>query len=252
MILAGNNLNFSYSDTLVVSDFSIKLERGKIFMLSGPNGSGKSTIIKLICGLLKPDSGNITINGEDLNSFSDLERAKKIGVVAQTQLPILDFTVEELILTGRTGSLNRFFAPSVKDIAICNEVIELLELEKFRNRQVNQLSGGERSRVFLGKGLAQKTQFLLLDEPTSAMDIEYTFKTLELLKNLSKEIGILMVCHDLNLAWQYADKLYLLKNGRTCVSGEPKEILSSATLESIYNCHAEVVEDKGIIFRPSI
>ena len=96
MILAGNNLNFSYSDTLVVSDFSIKLERGKIFMLSGPNGSGKSTIIKLICGLLKPDSGNITINGEDLNSFSDLERAKKIGVVAQTQLPILDFTVEEV------------------------------------------------------------------------------------------------------------------------------------------------------------
>ena len=250
MILVADNLNFSYSNSPIVKDFSIKLECGNLIMLSGPNGSGKSTIIKLLCGLLRPNSGGVTLDGRDLNSFSDFERAKNISVVAQTQVPILNFTVNELILTGRTGSLNRFFSPSQKDLAICDEAIELLDLGKFRNRQVNQLSGGERSRVFLAKALAQQPQFLLLDEPTSAMDIEHTFKTLELLKKISNKIGILMVCHDLNLAWQYADKLYLLKDGTTQIAGESKEILTPATLEAIYNCHAEIIMDKGIIFRP--
>ena len=250
MILAADNLNFSYSNSPIVKDFSIKLECGNLIMLSGPNGSGKSKIIKLLCGLLKPNSGGVTLDGRDLNSFSDFERAKNISVVAQTQVPILNFTVNELILTGRTGSLNRFFSPSQKDLAICDEAIELLDLGNFRNRQVNQLSGGERSRVFLAKALAQQPQFLLLDEPTSAMDIEHTFKTLELLKKISNKIGILMVCHDLNLAWQYADKLYLLKDGTTQIAGKSKEILTPATLEAIYNCHAEIIIDKGIIFRP--
>ena len=117
MILAADNLNFSYSNSPIVKDFSIKLGCGNLIMLSGPNGSGKSTIIKLLCGLLKPNSGGVTLDGRDLNSFSDFERAKNISVVAQTQVPILNFTVNELILTGRTGSLNRFFSPSQKDLA---------------------------------------------------------------------------------------------------------------------------------------
>lgn len=249
MIFEAKNLEFKYEENSpLIKNFSLKIESGEFFMLSGPNGSGKSTILKLLSGFLTPANGEIRVNSDLLQKFSYAHRASMIAVVSQNQVPILDFTVAELIMTGRSGSLNRFVSPSKKDCEICQELIVKLELEKFKNRAVNQLSGGERARVFLAKALAQNPQILLLDEPTAALDLEYTFKVLDLLKALSKKIAIIMVCHDLNLAWKYADKLYILNHGETAFCGNPREILTPENIRQIYHCNSEIISDKGIIF----
>lgn len=253
MLLESKNLEFQYSaNSPIIKDFSLKIENGEFVMISGPNGSGKSTVLKLLSSFLKPDKGEVKLNSKLIQKYTYAERASQIAVVSQNPTPILNFTVFELIMSGRSGSLNRFAPPSQKDCDICNELMELFELTQFQNRIVNQLSGGEKARVFLAKALAQQPQLLLLDEPTSAFDLEYTFKTMEILKQLSRKIGVVMICHDLNLAWQYADRLILLKGGEIFAQGAPKEILTAETINQVYHCQAQILSSAGIVFSQKI
>ncbi len=248
MSLEARNLNFSYGTTPLIRDFSLSLERGEFVMLSGPNGSGKSTILKLLSAFYRSDNGEVLLDGENINKIPLAERAKKIAVVPQQNNVVLDFTVSELVMLGRSLYLSRFLPIDRESSEICQAVMDRLEISQFADRVVNKLSVGEQARVFLAKALVQKSDFLLLDEPTAALDIENAKKIMEILRKLSDKIGILMICHDLNMAWKYADKLYLLKNGETVACGEPKSILNSEVIGQVYNSKAEIIADKGIIF----
>lgn len=250
MALEAKNITFGYGKNSVLNDFSLKLEVSDFIMLLGANGSGKSTAVKLLGGYLRPQAGSILLDGKELNSYRSFERAKKIAAVAQIPPPMLDFTVEEMVVMGRLGSSPRFGFGCRKDDDIILEVMEQMQISHLAECRVGKLSGGERQRVMLAQALAGRPQYLLLDEPTSALDAEHVFSFMQILRKINGSIGILMVCHDLNLAWNYAKKAVILKDNKISCAGEAKSILTPENIKENFNCSAIVSEDNGIILKP--
>lgn len=249
MPLEAKNITFSYNRDTVLKNFSVTLTENDFIMLLGPNGSGKSTALKLLSGYLQPDSGTVLCDGKKLDGMSSFERASKIAVVSQISPPLLDFTVEEMIMMGRISHTPRLTPPSASDYDKIHEIMKSLEIFHLTNRLMHQLSGGERQRVWLAQALAQEPEYLLLDEPASALDPEHTLNLLNFLRTLQGKTGILMICHDLNSAWNFAEKVIILKNGTISSSGKTSTVLTSENIVSNFNCRAFIHPDEGIILR---
>lgn len=247
MPLEAENISFSYRNTNVLEKISVKIEKGDFIMLLGANGSGKSTAIKLLGGYLTPACGQIICNGVPLMKLKSFERARKIAVVSQIPPPILDFTVRELVMMGRLAHSCRLMPPSGEDIAAVNDAMKKLEVMQFAEKSVKQLSGGERQRVLLAQALAQEPEYLLLDEPTSALDPAHAIALMNILAEINDSVGIFMVCHDLNLAWNYAKKVIILNGGRIVLSGETEKILTAENIAENFKCSAFIQPDKGVI-----
>lgn len=239
--LKAENISFSYSGKKVIDGCSIAFETGKLTFITGPNGSGKTTLLNLLGGLLKPESGSVTVNGTDLKKFTHIRRACHIGVLPQEKAPALDFSVAERIMMGRFARLPRLFAPGKADHDEVEKVMKLLDITEFAPKCCNRLSGGEYQKVLIASLLVRQTPVMLLDEPTSALDPAAAFRIMKILKELKKECAIGVVSHDLALGAAFADELVLVKNGRIFDSGKPEDVLDGKNIAELYNCPPEMI-----------
>jgi iron complex transport system ATP-binding protein len=235
--LAADRLNFSYAPGApVLADVSTVLETGAVAGIIGPNGAGKSTLLQLLCGLLTPESGLVTLDGRPLDAYTARERAKIIAYMPQSVQPTFSLSVREVVALGRYPHLGPFGALGAPDHAIVRDCLAQTETEAFADRDFLSLSGGERQRVVLASVLAQEPRLLLLDEPTSALDLTHESAFFVQLRELAaRELGIVVVTHDINMAAQFCDQLLLLGQDHSLVKqGTPTEVLTAEHLSAAY------------------
>ncbi|MCG4586285.1 ABC transporter ATP-binding protein, partial [Anaerosalibacter bizertensis] len=191
------NLNFAYRKQLVLKDISFFIEKGQFISIIGPNGSGKSTLLKNLSNLYNPESGFIKVYGKDIKKYRTKELAKNISLVPQDTTISYDFTVFDIVMMGRFPYLDRFKKENEKDFKIVAEALKKTNTFHLRNRNINEISGGERQRVIIARALAQESEIIFLDEPTSHLDINHQIDLLNLLKQLNEEKGttIILVIH---------------------------------------------------------
>ncbi|TMN22656.1 adenosylcobinamide amidohydrolase [Lentibacillus cibarius] len=231
------NLAGGYMNPPTIQGVNIKIEKGEFFVLLGPNGSGKTTLFKLITGQLPIQGGNVFLEGKNINSFSKLERAKKLAVLTQEIQVSFDYTVEEIVSLGRYPHQKGIIKIlSQNDQTIIDEVMELTKISHFRNKPFRTISGGEKQRVLLAKALVQQPEVLLLDEPTNHLDIKHTFQILDLLKRQQQTNGLTVfsILHDLNVASLYADRVALLHEGTFLEVGDVDTLRKTDQLKKVY------------------
>jgi iron complex transport system ATP-binding protein len=230
----------------VVEAVTLRVRPGCWTMLIGPNGAGKTTLLRAVAGAVAHD-GEIAVGGDDPRDLSTRERARRLAVVWQSPLLPLDMTVREYVLLGRTPHLGMLGRAGARDGAAVDEAVARLDLEPLAARQLGSLSGGERQRAVLARALAQEAPVLLLDEPTTALDVGRQQEVLELVGELRAErsLTVLGAMHDLTLAGQYADRLALLDGGRLVGHGRPAEVLTEQLIERHYRASVRVVALAG-------
>ena len=235
------------SFTLQVEDLHIK--KGEIVSLIGPNGSGKSTLLRLISRLIKPQQGNVVLDGHDIYSLKSVDVAKKLAMLPQMQDHQMDVTVRELIEFGRSPH-RKGRGMSQEDHDIVAWAMSVTKLEHYANRLLPSLSGGERQRAWIAMAVAQRPDILLLDEPTTFLDIAHQLEVMELVHELNETLGmtIVMVLHDINQAAQYSDRLVVLKNGTIQYDGIPQCVLCREMFQSIFEIDAEIYQQNGRAF----
>ncbi len=244
MMLKIENLSVRYASRRILEDVSLHVEAGEIVALIGPNGAGKSTLIRAVSGVVPVESGEISIDGTNLRRLSTVERARQLAVVPQARNLPPAFTVYESILLGRTPYLGWFGRAGPEDHERVQHALERTQMVALAERRVGELSGGEQQRVLLARALAQDTPVMLLDEPITHLDLQHRERLVRLIRELTvqKQLAILMVLHDLNLAGMYADRIALLVEGRIEAVGTPSEVLTEATLSRVYEIPVRVIK----------
>lgn len=239
-------LEIRYGDKIALQDANLKIYDGEIVTIIGPNGSGKSTLIKAMSRCLKPKSGDILFDGMNINKIPTKVISRKMAILPQVKNVSGDITVENLVSYGRYPHLS--FGKRLKktDYETIDWAIEKTGLTNIRTQNVITLSGGERQRAWIAMALAQKPEILILDEPTTYLDISYQLEVLELIKQLNESLGItvVMVLHDLNQAARYSDNIYVLNEGQVCKYGEPSNIINPELLKDVFRIEAHVYEDE--------
>jgi iron complex transport system ATP-binding protein len=236
-----HQLSFSYGRDPVLREISFSVQRGKLTVLLGRNGSGKSTLVKLAAGLLPFRQGVIQVEGKNIGALSSAERARTIGYLPQFHTPVFPFTVEDVVLTGRAAFV--WSTPGKRDGEQVHAGLEAVHLHHLRDRPYNALSGGERQLVLMARILAQDPAVILLDEPTSHLDLANQVTLLDLLRQLAgRGKTILAVLHDPNLAFQFADEMLFLKEGRLHARLSAGDRVNSELLTEVYGCPVQVVE----------
>lgn len=238
MKLQVENLSFAYDHKPILEDISLNIAKGEFIGLIGPNGSGKSTILKNLYRALKPDSGEVKLDGRNLFRLSHKQAATQIGVVSQEDALPFDFKVEEIVAMGRSPYKKLFDGDSQKDKEIVRNALACLGMEDMAKRKFLHLSGGEKQRVLIARVIAQETDFLILDEPTNHLDIGYQMQIFDFVKHLNATV--LTAIHDLNIAALYCDRIYVLKNGRIFKTGTPEEVLTPEIIAEVYGIEADV------------
>jgi iron complex transport system ATP-binding protein len=217
------NVSFGYvPQSRILQDVSFDVKTGTFLSIAGPNGAGKTTLLNLLCGLLRPQAGSIMIDAASIESYSVKRLAQKIAVVRQEFVPVFDFTVAEVVSMARTPYLGTFGFDGKIDKDAVNEALEATDTARFAMRPLKNLSGGERQRVFIARALAQNTAVMLLDEPTSFLDLKHQVYIYDLLKAAQLEKGktIVAITHDINLAAQYCDEVLLLTGRKPAMQGQ--------------------------------
>jgi iron complex transport system ATP-binding protein len=237
------DLSFSYASRRILEDLNVVVGDSEVLSLVGPNGSGKTTLIKCIDRILKP-KGTILLNGgRDLQSLSRQEVAKFIGYVPQSTTSSLTTTVFDTVLMGRRPHMG--WRVTEEDIDRVVEVMKLLAVEEFALKDFSELSGGQKQRVLIARALAQEPQVLLLDEPTSNLDVKHQLEALDTVRSIVKKtkISAVMAIHDLNLAARYSDTLVMLKDGKVHAIGDPLTLLTKENIRTIFGVEAVVMRD---------
>ena len=237
------SLSVHYGNRQILYSLNLTVWTGEVLAVVGPNGAGKSTLIRAASGVLRPSGGQVAINGQNLATLSDMQRARLLAVVPQNnQLPGT-FSVYQTVLLGRTPYLNWLGHTGPTDHAMTQLALEQTQISSLANRLVGDLSGGEKQRVLLARALAQDTSLLLLDEPTTYLDLQHQSSLLNLIRKLCQEktLAVLIVLHDLNLASVYADRVALLVDGKLQAMGSPEQVLTSETLTAVYHVPVHVI-----------
>jgi iron complex transport system ATP-binding protein len=244
MSLAGSDLTIGYSDRVVGRALNVRLEQGEVLALLGPNGGGKTTLLKTLLGILRPRAGAVTIGDRALALISLRERARLIAYVPQLHVPTFAFTVETVVLMGRTAHGNLFARPSAHDRTVAARVLEQFGIAHLAPRPYTMISGGERQLVLLARALAQEPQFVVLDEPTASLDFGNQGKVMREIRALAgMGHGVLFTTHDPNHALRAADRAYLLRAGERIAEGAVREVLTRAQLEDLYGAPVEQLSD---------
>ena len=245
MVFQVKNLSFGYKSDSILKDLTFDISKGEFISIVGPNGTGKSTLLRILSGFLKPVSGTVMFMNKDLSGFKPVELAKLRAFVAQDNIINFPYTAWEVVMMARFPFLGAFETEGKKDRDIVRTVMEQTATWALSSRPVTELSGGERQRLMIARALAQKPQVLLLDEPTSNLDINYQIDILDHLKtlNMKENITVLIVIHDLNLASQYSDKLLLLNKGTIHTMGSPKEVVTEKNIEEVFSLKVRVELD---------
>ena len=239
------NINISYGNVDIVENLNLEIPKGKITTIIGANGCGKSTILKTIARILTAKSGEIYINSKNIKKQSTKEIAKNMAVLPQSPQAPNGLTVEELIAYGRFPHKSGFRSDKKEDKKIVDWALKATGIYEFKNRKIEDLSGGQRQRAWIAMALAQKTDILLLDEPTTYLDLAHQLEVLEVLDELNKKYSttIVMVIHELNNAARFAHHMIGIKKGKICCEGTPKEVMTKENLRELFNIDSEIVED---------
>lgn len=243
--LAASNLVFAYGrggSIAAISDISLEIRAGEMVGLLGPNGSGKSTLLRNLSGVLRPSRGQVQVFGGDLDRLTSRERARRIAFVPQQVHIRFPFTVREVVMMGRSPHQGAMGLERADDLDIVARSMELVRVTHLADRSVEQLSGGEAQRVALAQALAQGSDILLLDEPTSHLDINFQAEIMDLLLHLNRSRGltVLVSLHDLNLASVYCQRVFLLSGGHLKAEGKPAEVLTEDTVRRIYGAEVRI------------
>ena len=224
-------------DRTVIDGISLTLGAGELIALLGPNGSGKSTLLQLAACTLQPQSGEVLVDQRPITRLTRREIARAIALVAPSREIRFPLTALEFVLTGRYAHVPAVGFDSRHDLDIAREALRETDALQFASRRINELSAGERQRVTLARALAQQPRWLLLDEPTANADLAHQISMLRLVRDMAhrRQIGALIVTHDLNLAAEFADRVLLLKEGRLIASGPPAEVMTIPLLSDIFN-----------------
>ena len=238
------NVSFGYNTHQVLRNINFETQKGEILGVLGPNGSGKSTLIRCISGILPGFSGTISINGQSTATLNTVKRARWISVVPQNASLPSAFTAMETVLLGRTPYINFLGQISQLDREIACSALEQVDALELSERVIGELSGGEKQRVNLARALAQSAPIMLLDEPTSSLDLQHQMKLLSLVKKLAKEnsLTVVIALHDLNLAARFADRIALLVNGELKALGTPWQVLKADILAEAYSWPVKVID----------
>lgn len=252
-ILTVRDIVSGYGERAIINGISFSVERGEFIGIIGPNGAGKSTLLKTISRVIHPKSGHVSIGEEDIFKMPLKEFAKSVAFVGQDTQVAFPFTVSEIVLMGRFPYLRVFQSESKEDLDAVHQALTVTDCTNFVSRPIDQLSAGERQRVFIAKALAQNPRLILLDEPTSHLDISHQIQILDILKELSEANGISMISvfHDLNLASEYCDRLLLIEDGIIFAEGKPQEVLKYEILEEVYKT-VVIVKENPLSKRPYI
>ncbi len=246
------NLEKQLDGQPVLRKIDLVIPEHKVLGIIGPNGSGKSTLLRCICRVLQPDGGAVLLDGRSLREYSPRQTARRMATVAQHNTYNFDFTVQDIVLMGRSPHKRAFERDDTQDYHIVSQSLAQVGMDGFQHRSFSSLSGGERQRVILARALAQQTPCLLLDEPTNHLDIRYQLQLMELVRGLGRTV--ITAVHDLNIAAMYCDTLVVMQAGCIVASGTPQEILTPALIRQVYGVQARVLADENgvpyILFRP--
>lgn len=239
-------LSFAFDEAKpICRHFSFSIRQGKMTAILGPNGCGKTTLLKLICRLLTPQQGEIYLEGIPIQSLNTKMLARKITYVPQEISPLFSLSVIDFVLMGRAPYLKGFSFPAEADEQIAEESLSYVGLLEYRNRELQTLSAGEKQRALIAKALTQSTPILLLDEPTSHLDLKYQIETLSLLKSIQKKKNItcLVVLHDFHLANEWSDEVILIQNGSIFAQGIVKEVLTEKNILQVFGIPVAIDEN---------
>lgn len=233
----------SYGDQPVLNNISFQVKKGSCLGIIGPNGSGKSTLLHLLSGVEKANAGQITIRGKDIGHYSRKELSRVLAVLQQDALPPVGYTVREVLEMGRYPFQNWLGKDTLDAEALLSVITEKLQLAPLLQRPLDELSGGQRQRVALGKVMAQQPELLLLDEPTTYLDIRYQVQFMDYVRKWQQEGGLTVVAvlHDLNLAAQYCDELLVLHEGKAAAFGTPDEIMEKRRLKQVFGTEPIII-----------
>ncbi len=231
------HLSFAYEKDLILKNINVKFKRGKVTTLMGANGCGKSTLLNVCSRNLKSHRGQVLLKGKNINDYKNKEFARELGMVHQQNRILGDITVKRLVSYGRTPYLKPLQKYSEEDMEHINFALEMTGLMDLQEHEVAKLSGGQKQRVFIAMALAQKSNILLLDEPTTYLDIKYQIDILNLVRKINEELGItiVMVLHDIMQAINYSDELVGLSKGKIVFQGKPDEVLTSEIVSDLYD-----------------
>lgn len=244
-VLETKNLTLSYGDQIIIDQLNLSIPQGKITVLIGSNGCGKSTLLRSLARLLKPKSGSILLDGEMMMKLSTKEIAKKLAILPQGPVSPEGLTVLQLVKQGRYPYQKWFQQWSAKDEAIVHHALQSTGMTEFSDRLVDSLSGGQRQRAWIAMTLAQDTDTILLDEPTTYLDLTHQIEVLDLLFDLNEkeQRTVVMVLHDINLACRYAHHIIAVKDKAVYAQGKPEDIIDGELVKGVFNLECEVVPD---------
>lgn len=245
MSLKTEQLSISYGSVSVLDDLNVTIPKNAVTAIIGPNGCGKSTLLRGLAGLLPAKSGHVLLDGEVVARLRPANLAKRMAFLPQSSLAPDGIRVGELVGRGRIPWLRPFRALSDADHLAVSQAMEATGIEGLRNRPVGDLSGGQRQRVWIAMALAQNTEWLLLDEPTTWLDLTYQLDLLKLLRRLNREDNrsIVMVLHDISQAARIADHIIALRDGRVMAEGSPSDVIQNTMLEAVFGLQAQVIPD---------
>ena len=246
MNIEGRGLTIGYPDRTVGRGLDVALSTGEVLALLGPNGGGKTTLLKTLLGLLKPKAGEVRLGDKPLDNYSIRERARVVAYVPQVHISTFAFTVETVVLMGRTAHGSLFTRPSGQDRAVAHAALERFGIAALASRPYTMISGGERQLVLLARALAQEPQFIVLDEPTASLDFGNQGKVMREIRALAKSgHGVLFTTHDPNHALRAADRAYLLREGTRIADGPVATVLNWEQLEALYRATVERLTDRA-------
>jgi iron complex transport system ATP-binding protein len=243
--LKASNLTLQYDQRRVVEGLTAEIPEGKVTMIVGANACGKSTLLRGLSRLLRPALGTVTLDGKDIHSLPARELARTLGLLPQHPTAPDGITVRDLVCRGRYPHQGFFRSWSEKDDAAVQRALEATGTQDLAGRNVDELSGGQRQRVWIAMALAQETDVLLLDEPTTYLDLAHQVEVLDLVTDLNRQRGttVAIVLHDLNLAARYADHVIALKGGRVVAAGPSAEVVTEALVRGVFGLDSRVVPD---------
>ncbi|MER6831270.1 ABC transporter ATP-binding protein [Streptosporangium sp. NPDC000563] len=245
MRLQAVDVRLGYGDRVVVDGLDLGIEAGTVTTIIGPNGCGKSTLLRAMGRLLRPSGGEVLLDGKRIDKMPSREVARILGVLPQAPSAPEGLTVADLVARGRHPHQTWYRQWSSDDESAVGEALAMTGLLDLGERPLDELSGGQRQRAWISMALAQGTDLLLLDEPTTFLDLAHQIEVLELVRRLHGELGrtVVMVLHDLNLAARYADRLVAMRDGRVVAAGPPAEVLTETLLAEVFELDAKVIED---------
>lgn len=245
-MLGAKGVSLAYEDRLVVDGLDVEIPEGEVVSLIGPNGSGKSTILKALSRALKTRKGVVLLDGKDIQAISPRQVAKRLAILPQTPESPGDITVQELVWHGRYPHMQWWERAGAKDKETVDWALKETKLSQLAERPVASLSGGERQRAWIALALAQDPQILLLDEPTTYLDICHQLEVMELIRRLNEDfrLTVAMVLHDINQAARYSDRIIALKNGRIVAQGTPREVLTRGLLRDVFGVDSRIEQDQ--------